>query len=224
MKYYGIESEGYIKIESLSALPAHSGADDVRRLVYITGDDKIYFGRTASWLDLTATSSPSSSATGIDVIDIRAENMSLDDTNTDVSYGTAFSMIETVDFEPTGDGSCWISCKFPDNFSPSQNLELDLAYNLNGADDSKNIRLVVDFWALLEAATPDHTTPDVSYNNDIASANATNINKFDEIALIDIDSSNIPDNTKSIVIKLTRDISEDTYTGTLQITGIRIHQ
>lgn len=51
MKFYGIDSQGYVKVQSLATLPAWT-SDDTRRIAYDVDTDKFYVGNSAKWLPL----------------------------------------------------------------------------------------------------------------------------------------------------------------------------
>ena len=48
-------------------------------------------------------------------LDIKANDMFLDDTLTGSSYGSVFDMYKTIDFSTSADGACWLFGKFPTN-------------------------------------------------------------------------------------------------------------
>lgn len=52
MDFYGVNHVGYVKVESLYSLPVFNSERDKRRLVYIDGEDKFYYGGDAEWKDL----------------------------------------------------------------------------------------------------------------------------------------------------------------------------
>lgn len=54
-------------------------------------------------------------ATQLNKIDIKANDMFLDDTLTGISYGSVFDMYKTIDFSTSADGACWLFGKFPTN-------------------------------------------------------------------------------------------------------------
>ena len=66
------------------------------------------------------------------------DNMSLDDTDIEVARGSAFSMIETIDYGSTSDdGSAWITFNFPSSLDAGTDIDLDIYYHLSGSDNSK---------------------------------------------------------------------------------------
>jgi len=76
-----------------------------------------------------------------------------------------------------------------------------------------------------EADAPTSVTSDVTIiNSDITTSAATNIGKYDEITLSTIGNGYIDSGIKSFVIKLTRDISEDSYIGDFQLISVDIYQ
>lgn len=160
---------------------------------------------------------------GIGVMDVRPDDVSLDDTNTGNSRGDVFGMFETIDFPNTATGSIWYSYKFPDSWNTSEDINLEIAYALSGNDPSKVVTVKIDAWLVETGDQPDPAAADYSGSDNI-STDSTNIGKYSEATLNNgsITSASIPSGTKSVVIKLTRDVGSDTYTGTLQLIGIRI--
>ena len=71
--------------------------------------------------------------------------------------------------------------------------------------------------------TPVAATSDVTINNDITTA-ATNIGKYTEEALTAVGNAYLDSGIKSLVIKITRDVSEDAYSGELQLISIDVYQ
>ena len=43
------DHQGYINVEVLASLPAHAGATDEGRIVYISGSKELYFGKDNRW-------------------------------------------------------------------------------------------------------------------------------------------------------------------------------
>jgi hypothetical protein len=71
---------------------------------------------------------------------IDPQSMLLDDTDTNVSKESAFGIIPTVDFGPTTDGSAYVTKHLFTYLDSASDVKLDLYYNLDGADNSKNVR------------------------------------------------------------------------------------
>ena len=99
---------------------------------------------------------------------------------------------------------------------------MDLIYSLNGNDPAKTVRLQVDFWSVAETDSLT-STPDQTINNDITTS-ASNIGLYTEDTLTSISNVNIESGIKSFAMKITRDVSEDNYGGTVQIIGFKIYQ
>jgi hypothetical protein len=198
--------------------------------VLATAADEDYFiiydvdaGLTKKILASNVISEGGGTGSGINVIDIRANDILLDDTNTGIEYGSVFGIYKTVDFSTISDGSCWVTAEFPASWSTASDLDIDIAYSLSGNDPSKTVRLNVDFWSLIETDTPVSTVSDITINNDIATS-STNIAKYTDDALTSVGNAYLESGMKSFAIKLTRDISEDDYSGTLQLISVKISQ
>jgi hypothetical protein len=74
-----------------------------------------------------------------------------------------------------------------------------------------------------EEDTPVAATSDVTINNDITTA-ATNIGKYTEDALTAVGNAYLDSGIKSFVIEITRDVSEDAYSGELQLISVDVYQ
>lgn len=168
--------------------------------------------------------SSSSAGSGLNTIDITPDRLRLDDTDTGINYGSVFNMFETLDFEAGSDGACWFTSKFPDNWDDTIDMKFDVSYSLDTNDSGKTIRLKIEFWSIGNADSPSVSSPSTTVNNDVNST-TNNINKYYEEKLItNVSASDINSDIKQFVIKLTRDVSEDTYIGKFQLISLRIYQ
>jgi len=136
---------------------------------------------------------------------------------------SVFDIYPTVDFITTIDGTCWSLPLFPEFWNSSNDIKMNMIYSLSGNDPARTVRVNVEFWSVKDSDTPLQSTPDQTINNDITTS-SSNIGKYTEDTLTSISNVNIDNTIKSFVIKITRDISEDDYSGTLQIIGIRLYQ
>jgi len=161
---------------------------------------------------------------GLGIIDVRPHEL-VDDTDTACDRDSAFGIYATVDFPNTSDGSIWYSFKFPTSWSTEKDINLELAYTLSGSDPDKIIKMITQAWLVSEGDQPDSNAPNTS-NSDNITTDSDNIGRYAEVTLNNgsISSSNIPSTTTSVVLKLTRDVSDDTYTGIAQLLGLRISQ
>jgi hypothetical protein len=191
--------------------------------VYVDSDNDtlyIYDSSTSTWKSISGgTGSSSVSADSFPLL--KAENFSLDDTDIDVSRGTAFSMIETIDFGEDADGAAWCSFHFSDNMDSDSDINMTAVYVLNGSDDSKNISLDVSYWCYGNNVTPNPASPDATNNTSIGSDTTQGVRR--STALSAISSSDITNND-TITIKVKRNGSSDTYTGTFQLLYIYLYQ
>jgi hypothetical protein len=149
---------------------------------------------------------------------------SLDDNDTAVARGNAFSMIETIDFNGSDDGSIWFTFNFPSTFDDTKDIMFDLYYNLNGSDDSKTVRFITDYWTIAVGSTPTLLSPDDTLTDDI-STGTSNDGKIQKETLSNISDGNINSND-TIILRFKREGSNvnDTYTGTFQLLYIFMYQ
>jgi len=54
-------------------------------------------------------------STQLNRLEIKANDMFLDDTLVGATYGSAFGLYKTIDFATTPDDACWLHAKFPSN-------------------------------------------------------------------------------------------------------------
>lgn len=162
---------------------------------------------------------------GINTLDIRPENFAFDDTDDGVERGSFNGVFETLDFGNDSEGSIWYSFRFPDEWSAESDINLQIAYALDGDDPGKVVKFETRAWLVEIGDQPDSSTPDFSDSDNI-STDSDNIGKFAEKELTngEIISNFIPSGCKSIVIKFTRNVGDDTYSGTLQLIALRISQ
>jgi len=148
---------------------------------------------------------------------LNAEVFKLDDTTIGSDHGSAFSLIETIDFSSSFDGGCWVSFIFPDTLDSSEDITLTMYYHLSGAGASTNVRLKIDQWVTAIGVTPLIGTPTAS-NVDNVSIIAGDDGEIRSKTLSVIANANITDNA-IITLKITRESSNvlDTYNGTFQM-------
>lgn len=160
---------------------------------------------------------------GINTLDIRPENLSLDSTETGTSRGSVFGIYETIDFPNSVNGAAWYTFKLPDEWGTSNNIGIELAYSMNGNDPSKIVKIDTDAWLVESGDQPDDSVPDYSASDNITT-DSDNIGKYAEITLTNgtVTSANIPSGCLSVAIKLTRDVGSDTYTGSFQLISLRL--
>jgi len=203
-------------MQKISALPIFTASRDEGRLVYDSNEQKVFYGNADQWIEFESKDPVTS------VIDIDTSYVSLDDSSNG-DFGSLLGMYRTIDFGNRADNSCWFSFLVPQNWTTSDDIGFDLFYNLSGIDLSKNVNVTMNMWAVDDGDTPDFLTSDQTSVNTILST-TSNTGKLSIASLANIDKSNFTDSTRSIVIKLTRDISEDTYGGTLQLVKMTFAQ
>lgn len=150
--------------------------------------------------------------------------MSLDDTNTGSSRGTAFSMIQTIDFANGEDGSVWATFNFISALDASKNLNLDIYYNLSGSDDDSTVEFQTEYWCKGVSETPSASSPTGTNNESISTGTGEDGSirdqSLDSIPSADISSGVI------ITLKFTRTGSNvnDDYSGTFQLISVILSQ
>ena len=167
-----------------------------------------------------------SSSSGISELEIKADEMSLDDTIIGVDYGTAFNMYPTCDFGSSASGAIWIDVNFPTGWLITKDVVFEINYSLNGVDNAKNVKLNANVWSINSAELPLSTTPDATSTDTIISA-AANTNAFTNLALtnIKVPLATLSASTKSISLQLMRDVTvASNYGGTLQLISVRVKQ
>lgn len=167
-----------------------------------------------------------STSSGISELEIKADEMSLDDTIIGVDYGTAFNMYPTCDFGSTTSGAIWIDMNFPSGWSITKDIVFEINYSLNGVDNTKNMKLNANIWSINNAEVPLSATPDTTLTDTIISA-STNTNTFTNLALtnIKVPLSILTASTESISIQLLRDVTvASNYSGTFQLISVRAKQ
>ena len=149
------------------------------------------------------------------------DNMSLDDTNIEVARGSAFSMVETLDYDSTSaDGSAWIIFNFPSSLDAGTDIDLDIYYHLSGSDNSKVVVFKTEYWCKAIGEAPNPASADGS-NSDNISTGTGEDGEIRKVALTAIPNASIAAGD-TITLKLTREGSNgtDTYTGTFQLLYI----
>ena len=142
----------------------------------------------------------------------------MDTVNTNVSNGTAFSTIRTLDFgADTTNGSIWVSFRLPLDYIDTGDLQLVMSYNLNASDDNKNVYFRTDCWCTNDGESVDINTPDRT-NYDTISTGVSQDAAQRSINLSVIPAANLTSGD-TITLKMTRDATHgnDTYTGTFQL-------
>lgn len=136
---------------------------------------------------------------------------SLDDTNTGVSRGSAFSSVESLDFDPSSDGSVWISVYIPyiDSHTPK------VFYNLDGSDNSTTVTIQTEYWLTSSGETIDSASP-TGTNSDDISTGTDQDNQVQTVSLSSIPTTNMS-RGDFLTLKITRLGSSDTYSGTFQL-------
>jgi hypothetical protein len=148
----------------------------------------------------------------------------LDDVNLGIDYGSVFSMMQTLDFSNSVDGSCWVSFVFPLTSNEDNDIDLKMYYTISGTDTSSNVRMKIDQWITGIGITPDISTPiDTDVNN--FSISVGDEGEIQSQTLSVINASNITDNTV-ITLKITRESTNvaDTYDGTFQMLYVVPYQ
>lgn len=164
---------------------------------------------------------------GISEIFMKPSEMNLDAADSGAEHGV-YLIYGTIDFSATVKGTAWGSFKLPLNWDITKNINCDIYYNMNGADDSHNILLNGDFWSIASGETPVPATPHDSNAYTLSSG----ISQNNKMKLLAAATSSIILAAASIAagdlvtIKFWRDaaVAGDTYTGVFQLIGLRFYQ
>jgi len=215
MKFHGIEMQGTLLTEKVSTLPSWS-SDDEGRLVYADDVNKFYYGSNTGWVETGGSSGGGSSLPLI-----LPKYCDLDDTDTDISRGSAFGMIETIDFGTTADGAIWFTFEFPDTLDDTTDIDLKMVYNLSGSDDSKIVTMQTEYWVYGSGDTPSEAAPDGTTSINISTGSGQDGAR--RVATLDPIPNAALTAGDTITLKFTR-LSSDTYTGTFQMLYVYMSQ
>lgn len=188
--------------------------------------DKNYYGVELTYSDSvqgwikTNESGPISK-----IVDIRPDNISLDDTDTACSFDRVFDIFKTVDFPTDSPGSIWFSFQFPENWTTSGNLEIEVHYSLDTVDDQQTVRIGTQIWMVSNEDQPSGSSPSYGGSDDITST-TSNTNKYysSYLSNASLSKGTIVQDVKTIVMKLTRDTVNDTYSGNFKLISISVYQ
>jgi len=216
MKFHSVEMQGTLLTEKVSTLPSWSSADE-GRLLYADDVNKFYYGTNAAWAEVG-----SGSGGGSSLPLILPKNCSLDDTDTDVSRGSAFNMVDTLDFGPTALGTVWFTFEFPSTLDDSKDIDLKLVYNLSGSDDSETFRFQVSSWSYASGETPG--AAQAASNNDISTGTSEDGKRQSETLAVIPNSILTAGDTVTLMLSRRSINPADTYTGTLQMLYIYMSQ
>ena len=214
-----------------------SGSTEISEGVAAPGDTAMYWVDTnttpaiwkyhdgTSWVALQAAGG--SGGVGIEHMDIRPNDMRLDDTATGSDEGTAWNIISTVDFDNAIDGSVWFSFKFPDSWETTSDIRFTIQYSCDGVDNGQAIYFNTQTWVVDDGNTPIPGSPN-NNNYDVITTSAANTNALTDLALTNgkVDLVDLGINTSTIMVKLTRESTHvtDTYGGTFQIMAVQVSQ
>jgi len=145
-------------------------------------------------------------------------------TDSAVTLGSAFSLINSVDFDDT----CTISDMSYVTMSPTtfNRLNVDtnfkVGYTLTGDNtDDREIELNCYVWQLKRGEVPYSVSPNFTYSDTIVSKAATNIDRFAEFNFSNFKSDYVGTDATGqielIVIGISRNATTDSYTGTFKI-------
>ena len=224
MDFHGIFLKGPLIHEKVATLPTWTSAD-IGRQLYCEFDDKFYVGTSTAWKDL-AEAAGSTGASG-DIF-LSPYDFSFDGDDPGSDAGIAFGISECIDFSPNVSGSVIANIVFPSSWDITKDVKFKLEYNLNGTDNAKNVKINLTYWVLNTNDTPNIASPSASGLTEYIYSDSTNMNKTNEVTLNTclVTSANLTANTKSIVIKLTRDGGHgaDSYGGTFQLLKVTATQ
>ena len=213
MKYFGVNMQGTFLGQRLSSLPSWTSADE-GRLVYDESSEKYYVGTSTEWVEV---GSGSGSALPL----VLPNDCSLDDTYTDIARGSAFGMVETLDYAGSSDGAAWYTFHFPSTLDDSKDINLLMVYNLDGSDDSKIVTIQVAYWVYGNTTTPVEGVPTATNSDNISTGVSQNAQR-QSTTLTAISNSNLTAG-HTITLRILRD-STDTYSGTFQMLYLYMYQ
>ena len=206
MKCYGIQMHGYFIGKIVSTLPSWTSNDE-GKLIYVQDTHAYYYGNNTKWIKIFNDASLAFPL-------ILPNYCSLDSDDNDVSRGSAFNMVETINFGSSSNGAIWFTFHIPLSFDDTNDLNLNMCYNLNGNDNNKIVTIKTEYWIYGNSETPNPSTPDGS-NTDNINTGIDQDGKRHFVSLSAIPSSVLATGN-TITLKFTR-LSSDTYSGTFQM-------
>lgn len=276
MKMHGIDMVGKFLFQEVATKPVWTAADK-RRGIYVTDENKYYFGGNSTWQALpvvpggivgsvTDTVDPtptddsydlgtiwinttadtyfictditpsnavwvgSGGGSGLSEITIKPNDFILDEDYDTVSSGAYNGLIETMDFRYDEDGGIVTSVPFPDGWTDTSDINIDLVYNCNGDNDLESIAINTYTWSVDNGDTT--ISPELSGADNIATdliqTSSSNIGTIAETTLTNgkFPASSLTSNTKSLVLYIMREgnSGSDTYDGTFQLTNVKLSQ
>ena len=212
----GINLEAQMQLKELSVSPTEVPA---YILIYAKNDGFLY-QKLPSGVE-----SVLGGGAGISSLFMKPNEASLDGTDLGADRGT-YLLYETIDFSATVKGSIWGSFLSP--WDNTKNINCDVYYSLNGLDNTKNILLNGDFWAIANGETPVPATAHDANAYTLSSGTGQN----NKLLLLGCATSGFAIIAASIAsgdmitFKFWRDAAAggDTYTGTFQLVGLKFYQ
>lgn len=213
MKHFGVNMQGTFLGERLASLPTWTSADE-GRLVYSEAAEKYYVGTSVEWVEV---GSGSGSALPL----VLPNDCSLDDTYTDIARGSAFGMIETLDYAGSTNGAAWFTFHFPSTLDSTKDINLLMVYNLDGSDDSKIVTIQTAYWVYGDTTTPSEGSPTAT-NSDNISTGVSQNGQRQSTTLTAISNAYLTSG-HTITLRILR-ASSDTYSGTFQMMYLYMYQ
>ena len=220
MKIYGADLQGILLVQRVATLPTWT-SDYVGAVIYAIDTNLFWFGGSSAWIS-------SGSSSGVSYVDLKSSAFSLDATNVGTDYGSAFSMIPTINFAPFVYGSIWGNFNFRDSgFSITKNMIVDLRYVFNGSVGSTlSCKINVNIWVVNDTNVPSSGSPSATQTTGLSVAIGSTGQALYTDSFMTISNALLGAGTDSIIVKITRNGSDgdDTYTGTFQLTNLIVRQ
>lgn len=160
-----------------------------------------------------------SSALDIKNLEITSEKLHLDTVNSGSSGGAAWGAIDCIDFAPLQDGSVYFSFKIPDGWAYGNGLRLSCYYTLDGADNGNTLSISAEI-NTVAIGEKINSGAELSLSEIITASNANTdkLAKYDN--MFSIPANLITSNDDIVQVKLTRNLSGNTYNGTFKLIKI----
>jgi hypothetical protein len=157
----------------------------------------------------------------INYIEILPSDMSVDDNELGVAGGNVNNVFDCFDFEFEETGSIWFNFKYPYKWLMDRDIIFDLYYVLDGYDYGKQVILNSSLWIMNLGVCSDEHRPTIT-GNDLVFSGPTNVNKLAKHNALGmtIPKNTIPSTDSLIAVKLTRNITTDTYNGHFKLLRI----
>lgn len=160
-------------------------------------------------------------------VTIDQTNLMDDSVMTGQSDGVYAQLVRCKDFGPDNNGASYFHLKTLGGWDLGSDLLFKVYYSLNGVDNTKVVRMILDYWVINDGSSPSVGSPDGTGTDDITSS-ANNTGVLDIITLTNgkVANADMTTTNSMIAVRIQRQAENaaDTYTGTMKILKIVAYQ